>query len=108
MVMDTSKADWKLFREKIGDWQEAYMERLVKQYIKLLSSEKDASDKFWALDERLKKDKKRPGVQLELNKSEMECDLARLIKDKVITMDDLAEFSDECRERVEFYLERLR
>lgn len=27
--MEVSKSDWKLFRALIGDWQEAYMERLV-------------------------------------------------------------------------------
>ena len=27
-MVEISKADWKLFRERIGDWQERYMERL--------------------------------------------------------------------------------
>ena len=27
--MDISKKDWKLFREKLSDWQENYMEGLV-------------------------------------------------------------------------------
>ena len=27
--MEVSKSDWKLFRNRIGDWQEAYMERMV-------------------------------------------------------------------------------
>lgn len=35
--MEISKRDWKLFREKIADWQESYMDRLNKEYIKLLS-----------------------------------------------------------------------
>ena len=30
--MDISKKDWKLFREKLSDWQENYMEGLVKEY----------------------------------------------------------------------------
>ena len=67
--METSKADWKLFREKIGEWQETYMERLNREYIEILSSEKAASEKFWALDDRMKEDKKKPGVILELRKS---------------------------------------
>ena len=33
--MEVSKSDWKLFRTRIGDWQEAYMERLVKEYMDL-------------------------------------------------------------------------
>ena len=44
--MEVSKSDWKLFRTRIGDWQEAYMERLVKEYMDLLVGEKNASDKF--------------------------------------------------------------
>ena len=31
--MDTCEKDWKLFREKIGEWQEAYIERLTRQYL---------------------------------------------------------------------------
>lgn len=30
--MDYSKSDWKLFRERIGDWQESYIEKLNHQY----------------------------------------------------------------------------
>ena len=36
--MDISKKDWKLFREKLPDWQENYMDKLNKQYIELLSN----------------------------------------------------------------------
>ena len=45
--MEVSKNDWKLFRTCIGDWQEAYMGRLTKEYIDLLSGDENASDKFW-------------------------------------------------------------
>ena len=41
--MEVSKSDWKLFRTSIGDWQEAYMERLVKEYMDLLEGEENAS-----------------------------------------------------------------
>ena len=63
MNMVVSKSDWKLFREKIGQWQEDYMERLNKKYIKLLSSDEPASVKFWKLDERIRKDKRKPGCR---------------------------------------------
>lgn len=46
-----SEKDWKLFRRKIVDWQEAYMEKLNREYIELLSGEGNASDKFWALEQ---------------------------------------------------------
>ena len=49
-MYEIPKSDWKLFREKIGDWQENYMERLEQEYISLLSDDGNlASDKFWEL-----------------------------------------------------------
>ena len=36
--MEISKSDWKLFRARIAEWQENYMERLVKEYIDMLNS----------------------------------------------------------------------
>ena len=53
-----SEKDWKLFRSKISDWQEAYMEKLNQEYIELLSGDGYASDKFWALEKRIREDKK--------------------------------------------------
>ena len=43
-MIDISKQDWKLFREKLPGWQEHYMERLIKEYIDLLSAPGNASD----------------------------------------------------------------
>ena len=88
-MVEISKRDWKLFRERVPDWQEHYMERLTKEYIELLSSPGNASDHFWELEERIKKDKKHPGVLLELRKSESIWDIARFVKLKVITLTDL-------------------
>ena len=39
-MVDVSKRDWKLFREKLPGWQESYMERLCKEYVELLTCEK--------------------------------------------------------------------
>lgn len=104
--MEVSKSDWKLFRARIGDWQGAYMERLVKEYVDLLDGAENASDKFWKLEERIKKDKKHPGVMLELSKGNMIYDIAAMINSGVITVDDLADFSDELKENVDFLLHR--
>ena len=99
-MYEVSKSDWKLFREKIGGWQERYMERLVEKYIKFLSSDKAASEKFWELEKKIKKDQKNPGVILELRKSDVPWDLATLIKKKVIKIDDISEFSEDLQEAV--------
>ena len=102
--MDVNKHDWQLFTEKLPEWQERYMEKLEKEYIQiLLKKDKLASEKFWELEKEINKDKKSPGVNLELNKSEMELDIMRLLKEKAITMDDLIDFSDELRDRVKSF-----
>ena len=95
-----SKADWKLFRERIGGWQEAHMEKLNKEYVELLTGDKPASEKFWALEERIRADKKTPGVQLWLEKAETDWNLVTLMRNGVITAADLEGFSEELKEYV--------
>ena len=103
--MEVSKSDWKLFRERVVDWQEAYMERLVKEYMDLLDGAENASDKFWKLEERIKKDKKHPGVMLELSKGNMIFDIVALINSDVIITADLADFSNELKRKCGFSFE---
>ena len=96
--MECTKEDWKLFRSKIPGWQEAYMERLNKEYIQILSSEGKASDKFWALEKRIYQDKRGPGVMVQLRKSDMPMQLLSMLRDGVIAWDDLNGFSPELQE----------
>ena len=99
--MDISKSDWKLFRVKLSGWQEKYMERLVREYATVLTDEtRRASDKFWELEERIKTDRQHPGVIMEMRKSDAIWQIMRLIRLKVITYDDLSDFSDELRRAV--------
>ena len=102
MVYDITKADWKLFQEKLPNWQENFMRKLNYEYIRLLTEPKRDSEKFWELEERICKDKKTPGVRLELRKGNLYWDIAKLIHDKVITFDDLEIFSDDLKEAVKF------
>ena len=103
---DISKSDWKIFREKIGDWQERYMERLMKEYTTYLSSNLPASEKFWGLEKKIKRDKKNPGVLIEMKKSDAMYDLVHLIRYEVITMDDLKDFSAELQEEIKEFMQR--
>lgn len=104
--MDISKKDWKLFREKLPEWQENYMEGLIKDYVNFLNDDKKhASEKFWKLEKRIKEDKRHPGVIMEMRKSETIWDIVRLIRLKVITYDDISDFSDELKQEVERILE---
>ena len=72
----------------------------------MLSGDENASDKFWELEERIKKDKKHPGVMLELSKENMIFDIVALINRDVITVVDLKDFSDELKEYVNYLLHR--
>ena len=104
--MDINKRDWKLFREKLSGWQEKYMEDLLKEYVDFLNDDtKHASEKFWELEKRIKKDKHHPGVIMAMSKSEAIWDIVSLIRLKVITYDDLSCFSDELQQEVKIILE---
>ena len=91
--------DWKLFRKKLPVWQEVYMERLIKEYAELLNGDDAASEKFWALDKRIRADRKRLGVCVdEVSRSKLQNILTGLIIEHVISVDDLQDFSEELRE----------
>lgn len=104
--MEYTKSDWKLFRIRITDWQEAYMNKLNKEYIELLNADANASDKFWELEKRIQKDKRKPGVIIEMSKQDLIIHLVSLINDNVIGMEDLEEFSDGLKEKVKLFTER--
>ena len=101
-MMDISKADWKLFMEKLPGWQEAYMEKLVKEYASFLQGDMQASEKFWELEKRIKNDKHSVGVVAEMRRSVMFPNLIDLLRDGAITLNDLDGFSDELRESLAF------
>jgi len=100
------KNDWIIFRNKIANWQEAYMDKLNKEYIDLLSEDVNSSEKFWRLDKRIKEDRKKTGVQLEMSRSKLIYNIISLINDGVISFEDLEEFSDELKENVRLLIER--
>ena len=99
-----TKRDWALFKEKIAGWQEAYMDKLNKEYIELLSGKGSLSEKFWALEERIRNDKKDTGVQLRMSRSNCISNIISLLNEGAITMADLDEFSDELKETIRFIL----
>lgn len=101
-----SERDWKLFRNKIADWQEAYMEKLNKEYIALLSGEGNASDKFWKLEKRIRKDKKDCGVQCEMSRSNQFYIMLSLLNEGAITFDDLEDFSDDLKDILHHFEDR--
>lgn len=93
---DVVESDWKLFRKRLPQWQEDYMARLEREYIAILSGEGQPSEKFWALEERIERDKKCPGVVIEgTRRSMMHAHIVQLVLRGVITMRDLDGFSED-------------
>nr|WP_314466313.1 multidrug transporter [uncultured Clostridium sp.] len=83
-----TKKDWTLFKNKIVNWQEAYMNMLNKEYIELLSEDANPSEK------------------LEMSRSNLIYNIISLINDGAISFEDLEEFSDELKETVSVFVER--
>ena len=82
------------------------MGRLCGEYIELLSGDGDPSEKFWQLDKRIRNDKRNPGVQLEMTRTNFIYNIIALINNDVISIEDLEDFSDELKGTVNAFLER--
>lgn len=92
------ESDWKLLRKRLPGWQSAYMERLIEEYKALLDEDAPASKRFWALDERVRKDRTATGVIAEMKRSNMLFIISDLLSDEAITEEDLSGFSEELKE----------
>ena len=101
-----NEKDWKLFREKLPQWQENHMEKLCKEYLEILRKDKHPSERFWELEKRINDDKHHIGVRARMSRSNMDNNLLGLLREGVITLDDLAEFSDELQNQMRLIAER--
>lgn len=104
-IMEISKKDQKIYQVKLAKWQENYIEHLNQEYITLLSDkEKIPSEKFWELEKRIKKDRRHPGVIIDIQKSTAIWTITNLLKMQVISRDDLEGFSSDLIDTVNFFL----
>lgn len=97
-MYQVNEQDWKLFRKKLPLWQEAYLDRLNQEYIQLLSGAGSASEKFWELEKRIRRDQKSVGVVADMRRSQMYSNLLSLLVNEIIREDDLDGFSEELSE----------
>ena len=82
------------------------MGRLCAEYIELLSGDGDPSEKFWQLDKRIRSDKRNPGIQLQMTRTNFIYNIIALINNDVISMKNLEDLSDELTETIKAFLER--
>lgn len=100
-TMRPLEKDWKFFRKKLPKWQEDYMAKLNGEYRKILAQDKNPSDIFWELEERIWQDKKKTGVIVRgMSRSNMWGHMLDLLMEGAITLENLSEFSEELQERM--------
>ena len=107
MLKEISEKDWKLFKARLIIWQESYINKLNHEYIEILSSKENASDKFWKLEKWIKQDKRSTGVICEVKRPNLIENIFSLIDEGVICFDDLSGFSDNLKATVKLILEIL-
>ncbi len=105
MQTQVNESDWKLFRKKLPEWQDSYMDRLNREYAGILAGSGSAAEKFWELEKRINNDKQHVGVVARMSRSNMCHNLLSLLEDGVITLDDLSEFSENLKARFAFITE---
>ena len=104
---DCKESDWKLFRVKIVEWQNRYIERVNKKISKILADEKiSPAERFWKAEKLINREKKSTGVIIEMSRSTFKLNLLRLLKEKAITLDDLSDFSSELQDEIRKIWER--
>ena len=92
------ESDWKLYRSRRPAWEEAYLERKIREYAALLAGPEKASDKFFALGKKIEKDQRQLYVVLRDSRPCMYMNILALLERKVITPEDLDGFSEQLRE----------
>ena len=97
MFREILEEDWKLFRKKLPLWQEAYIDKLNQEYIKILTSPEYSSEKFWRLEAKINSDKLKTGVTCDMRRSKMIENILSLIRENVIGVEDLCDFSDDLK-----------
>ncbi len=96
------ESDWKVFRKRVPEWRERYLETRNKELIRILADDgKTPTEQFWDAKEEIDNIAKRLVDLLDgHSRSKMEWFLILMYGHGFIGDDDLKEFSEELRERV--------
>ena len=105
-MYNVKESDWKIFRKKIIGWQEGHMKKLNEEYIELLQRDENPAKNFWDLEKRIWNDKKSVGVAIDMRRSKMHENIWALLKDDIITFDDLNDFSEDFKSEIKYMIDR--
>lgn len=92
--------DWKIYKRKLPIWQEKYISNLLKKYNEIINGRSDPSERFWHLENEINKDKNHPGVTVERKRSNMIPTLVTFLRDGIIEISDINDFSEELKDAV--------
>ncbi len=103
--IEIKETDWKLYRSRIDDWQEAFMEKRLNEYMTIINDKKLPSERFWEFHDKIKEDSTKTGVIARNARSSMIHNILNLLQEGAITDEDLDGFSIDLIERVKFLYE---
>lgn len=99
--------DWRLLKKRLPQWQEYYIQTRLTVYRQLLSDDATLpSERFWKLNQLLKEDKQKTGIQVDASHSKLDQILLNLLYEGAITKEDLTGFSDKLVAQVLAFFER--
>ncbi|MHA2284188.1 MAG: hypothetical protein ACXAC5_25395 [Promethearchaeota archaeon] len=96
------ESDWKIFRKRIPEWRERYLQRKNKEIISVLTDKnKTSTEQFWDAKEKMEEEAKILVDCLDgHSRSKMDWYLLLMYSHGLINNDDLEKFSRELREQV--------
>lgn len=96
------ECDWKAFRKLVPEIRERYLQARLEEFSSVLSDEEhNATEKFWELDERTSKISKILRTCLDAHsRSKMEMFIGLMLRNELMSPDDLSVFSSELREQM--------
>lgn len=107
MIMKVLERDWRLYKERIADWQERHIGNLLEEYRKIIDSDLENSEKFWEIYDRIRDDKRSEGVMCERKRANMIEVIEALMIQGIIKPEDLDGFSEELKNEVEMFTSRF-
>jgi hypothetical protein len=96
------KSDWKIFRKRVPEWRERYLQRKNKEIIGVLADKnKTPTEQFWDAKEKMEEEAKILVDCLDgHSRSKMNWYLLLMYRPGLINNDDLEELSKELQEQV--------
>lgn len=100
-MYEITNSDWKKYREKNWHLARKLYGEIVKGICWFSENGWAGVKRFWELEKRIKQDKKCPGVLItDMRKSSAIYDIAALVREEIISIKELDDFSDDLQEAV--------